>query len=72
MRRVTSACLQQTMRFDTSKEANPQEDLKKYLSKLDKNRTKYEVVDCQEENDGSLVVKIKKEYNNYSTEGYLK
>lgn len=42
MRRIISACLLQTMRFDTTKEA-----------------------------DGSLVVKIRKQYNSYSTDGYL-
>ena len=72
MKRIISACLEQTIRFDTSKEANPQEDYKRFLATLDRNRTKYEVVDTKEEKDGSLIIKIKKKYNNYSTEGYLK
>lgn len=72
MKRVVSACVEQTLRFDTSKEANPQDDFKQYLSKLNKKHTKYEVMDTQIDKDGSLVVKIKKEYNNYSTDEYMK
>lgn len=72
MKRILSACLEQTIRFDTSKDSNPQEDLKKFLSMLDKKRTRYEVMDSQTEKDGSIVVKIKKQYNEYSTEGYMK
>lgn len=72
MKRILSACLEQTIRFDTYKEADPQEDLKQYLLKLDKKRAKYEVMDSQKDKDGSLVIKIKKDYNGYSTEGYLK
>jgi hypothetical protein len=71
MKRIISACLEQTIRFDTFNEANPQEDFKKFLSTLERNRTKYELVDSQEANDGSLIVKIKKRYTNYSTEGYF-
>ena len=47
------------------------EDSKKFLSTLERNHTKYELVDSQESNDGSLFIKLKKKYNNYSTEGYI-
>lgn len=72
MKRVISACVEQTLRFDTSKDANPQEDFKQYINMLNKKHTKHEVLDTQTDKDGSIVVKIKKEYNNYSTEGYMK
>jgi hypothetical protein len=72
MKRITSACLEQTIRFDTSNEANPQEDYNKFLTSLDRKRTKYEIVDTQNANDGSIIVKIKRKYTNYSTEGYMK
>ncbi len=71
MKRITSACLEQTIRFDTHNDANPQEDFKRFLSQLERNHTKYELVDSQESNDGSVIIKIKKKYNNYSTEGYF-
>ncbi len=71
MKRVVSACLEQTIKFDTSKDANPKEDFKKYFSTLDKKKIKYELIDTQESDDGSITIKIKKEYNDYSTEGYF-
>lgn len=42
-----------------------------YVRHLEKRRTKFEIVDKKEETDGSLIVKIKKRYNTYSTEGYI-
>jgi hypothetical protein len=71
MRRILSACLLQTMRFDTSNGADPKADLDTYIRKLDKSKLKYSIEETQNEADGSLVVKIKKQYNFYSTEGYL-
>lgn len=71
MKRIASACLKQTICFDTSNEANPKEDFKKFLVSLDKKRTKYKVVESQEAEDGSLIIKIKKQYNNYSTKRYI-
>lgn len=72
MKRVLSACLEQTLCFDTSKDAIPHEDYRHYLSNLNKKHIKYEIIDSQTADNGSLVVKIKKEYNDYSTEGYLR
>lgn len=72
MKRITSACLEQTIRFDTNNDANPQEDFKKFIAGMDRRRTKYEIVDSHPANDGSLIVRVKKQYNTYSTEGYLK
>jgi len=71
MKRITSACLLQTIRFDKNNGANPQDDYKHYLATLDKKRIKYEIVETQNESDGCLIVKIKKSYTNYSTEGYF-
>lgn len=72
MKRITSACLDQTIKFDAMKECNPQEDFKSFLNMLEKKHTKYEVMDSQTTDDGSLIVKIKKQYTDYSTEGYMK
>ena len=71
MRRILSACLEQTMRFDASYEASPEKDLEIYCRKLDKAGTKYVIEDKKMEPNGSVVVKIKKQYNSYSTDGYL-
>lgn len=71
MRRIVSACLEQTMRFDTTSEAKPDIDFEVYINKLDKSGAKYQIVEKNKEADGSIIIKIKKQYNAYSTEGYL-
>lgn len=71
MKRITSACLEQTIRFDTYNDANPKEDLNKFLELLDRKRIKYQVVDQTEEADGTVVLKLKKQYNAYKTVGYI-
>lgn len=71
MRRITSACLLQTMRFDTSSDTNPEKDFEIYCNKLDRDHTKYVIEDKKKEADGSLIVKVKKQYNSYKMDGYL-
>lgn len=71
MRRIASACLLQTMTFDTANDANPEQEFQFFCNKLDKKHTKYVIEDKKKEADGSLVVKIRKQYNNYKTDGYL-
>ena len=41
MRRIVSACLLQTMRFDTTKEADPEQDFTIFCKKLEKSSVKY-------------------------------
>ncbi len=71
MRRITSACLLQTMKFDTMNDANPEQDLKMYISKLDNQKTKYTIEEQKKEADGSIVLKIRKQYTSYKTDGYI-
>lgn len=71
MKRITSACLEQTIRFDTYNDANPKEDLKKFLELLDRRRTKYRVESQEEQEDGAIIVRLKKQYNAYKTDGYI-
>lgn len=71
MKRITSACLEQTIRFDTYNDADPQADLKKFLELLDRRRTKYQLVDQQRMEDGAIVIRLKKQYNAYKTDGYI-
>lgn len=72
MRRILSACLLQTMKFDTTKEANPEQDFTIFCDKLDKSGVQYTIEEKSTEADGSLLVKIRKQYNSYSVDGYLK
>ena len=71
MKRITSACLEQTIRFDTYNDAKPEEDLKKFLELMDRKKTKYPLVDQRQESDGTIFIKIKKQYNTYKTDGYI-
>jgi len=71
MRRIINACLLQTMRFDISKEANPERDLEEYFKKLDKKGVKYIMESKEIEDDKSIVIKIKKQYNDYKSDSYM-
>lgn len=71
MRRIMSACLLQTVRFDTLNDTKPAEDLEIYCKKLERKGTKYEIVEQNTETDGTIIVKIKKQYNAYKVTGYI-
>lgn len=71
MKRIISACLEQTIRFDTYNDAIPEEDVKRYLELLDRKNTKYQVVGQEKQEDGTIILKLKKQYNSYRTDGYL-
>ena len=44
MRRIISACLLQTMRFDTTKEADPEQDFAIFCKRRDKSSVNNDVV----------------------------
>ena len=71
MKRITSACLSQTIKFEafTSQEVKAEYDL--YLKKLDAKNTKYVIDDFQDNGHGVITVKIRKQYNTYHTGEYL-
>lgn len=71
MRRITSACLLQTMKFDTMNDANPEQELEIFCSKLDKKGTRYSIESKEKQADSSIVVRLRKQYNSYKTVGYL-
>jgi len=71
MRRIISACLLQTVRFDTVSGTDPEKDFEIYCHKLDRKGQKYKVEGTEKEADGSLIVHIRKQYNNYKTEEYI-
>ena len=71
MRRIVSACLLQTMRFDTYNDADPEADLQAYCNKLNRTGTRYVIEDKYVEDSGAVVIKIKKQYNAYPVKGYM-
>ena len=70
MKRVKSACILQTLHFQL-KDGVPnsyaaravKEEYETYKKNLNRNGTKYQIVDEAEQPDGSIIVHIKKQYN---------
>lgn len=72
MKRIKSACILQTVIFfqkpelgynkEQSHKIN-REDFERYKSSLDRSRSKYVIVDEAVQDDGSIIVHIKKQYN---------
>lgn len=49
-----------------------QEEVRKYKDGLDKNNTQYKILSETEQEDGSVVIEIKKQYNTSPVGDYLK
>ncbi len=73
MKRVKAACILQTLVFSQkselgySKEKTIQvnrEEIEHYKKNLERSRTRYVIVDEALQDDGSIVVHVKKQYNN--------
>lgn len=79
MKRIQSACLEQTIRF-VMKDDIPREEARQmvraeyrhYLEQMDRNRTGYKVLEELPQADGSLIVRLKRQYNNYDVGDYLR
>lgn len=79
MKRVQAACICQTLHFfqkeEVSKELNEKlarEEIEKYKQSLEKSKTEYKILEETKQDDGSIVIKVIKQYN-YSPVGeYLK
>ena len=78
MKRIKAACICQTLHF-MLKEDIPhevavrqvKEDFEKYKTTLERNRTKYKIVEQIEQPDGSLIVKVIKQSNMSLVGDYL-
>jgi len=80
MKRVKAACILQTLVFmlkedcgfdkETQLKYN-REEVERYKSGLDKNRTLYRIVKEEEQPDGSILIKIIKQYNTSPVGEYL-
>ncbi len=78
MKRIMSACICQTLRFmlnedvpkDYAKELARQE-VEQYKKTLERNRTEYKIVDEKEASDGSIILKVIKQYNSSPVGDYL-
>lgn len=78
MKRIKYACLEQTIHFMLKEDVRHedavrgvQDDVKAYKMHLDRSRTKYRILSEETQEDGSVIVKIKKQYNAYDVGDYL-
>jgi len=79
MKRVQAACICQTLHFcqreEVSKELNEKlarEEIEKYKQSLEKSKTEYKILEEKKQADGSIVIKVIKQYNNSPVGEYLK
>ncbi len=72
MKRVKAACISQTLVFSQKEDAGygreralkiNREEFEHYKSTLERSKVRYVIVDETEQDDGSLVVRVKKQYN---------
>lgn len=78
MKRVKAACITQTLHFMLKEDAEHdyavkmvEEEIKKYKNGLDRAGTKYRILSENKQNDGSVIMEIKKQYNTSPVGNYL-
>ena len=78
MKRVKAACICQTLHFILKDDLGHdyavqlvKAEVKKYKDSLDRNRTKYKIVSEETQPDGSVMIKIIKQYNTSPVGDYL-
>ena len=78
MKRIQSACLEQTLHFQLKEDVDHslavsevQAEYEKYKNRLNKMKVRYEIVEERVQDDGSILLKIKKQYNGYDVGEYL-
>ncbi len=72
MKHVKAACIFQTLVFSQKEEYNysqeealnyNKEEVQKYKASLDKVHARYKIMEESQLNDGSIILKIRKQYN---------
>ena len=78
MKRVKAACLLQTLHFQLKEDLDPslavkavQDEMAHYKAQLERNRTAYKIDEEAVQPDGSIVVRIRKQYNAVQVGEYL-
>ena len=78
MKRVRSACIMQTLAFIQKEElglsreralALNKDEVVAYKAALDRAHTKYQILEESEQEDGSVIVRVKKQYNGTTPTG---
>lgn len=72
MKRVKAACIQQTLVFAQKEDCGldreqiaqmNRKELSRYRQSLESTRTRYQIVSEEETDDGSIIVRVRKQYN---------
>jgi len=78
MKRIKAACICQTLHFMLKEDAQPQwarnqvkQEVEHYKQSLERNRTQYKIVEEATQPDGSIILKIIKQYNTAPVGDYL-
>lgn len=78
MKRIKAACITQTLVFsnhdgETTEYAKKmiQKEYEKYKEQLDRSKTKYVILSEKVNDDGSIIIEIKKQYNTSPVGEYL-
>lgn len=78
MKRVRAACICQTLQFLLKEEMpsaaalrHVREEVEAYKRGLERSRTQYRIVEETEQSDGSIIVKVIKQYNATPVGDYL-
>ena len=78
MKRIQAACLEQTVHFQMREPMPPdvvaaavRQEYDHYRDLMDRRRIPYRILEEAAQPDGSLVIKIKKQYNNHKCGSYM-
>lgn len=78
MKRVKYACLEQTIAFTLKEDISRAEaevelknELAAYKERMTKSLTKFKIIEEVPQADGSVLLKVKKQYNSYNCGDYL-
>lgn len=78
MKRVKAACICQTLHFLLKEDTDPalarrlvQDEVTAYRKRLDVSGVKYRILSEEQQEDGSVILKIKKQYNQSPVGDYL-
>ena len=78
MKRVKAACICQTLHFMLKDDVEhsyavsmADAEVAHYKASLEKSKTKFKIIDEAKQADGSVIIKIKKQYNQNDVGDYL-
>ena len=78
MKRITAACICQTLHFLLKEDTEPalaqrlvQDEVAAYRKRLEVSGAKYRILSEEQQTDGSMILRIKKQYNQSPVGDYL-